>query len=49
MNRRVWKWIGLAAAGGLIVQATSCATLAETLITQLLPVILSQLVQTATT
>ncbi|MFH1745783.1 MAG: hypothetical protein ABIG44_01935 [Planctomycetota bacterium] len=50
MNRRIWKWAGLAAVGGFVLQgATSCSTLAETVITQLLPVILSQLVQTATT
>jgi len=49
MNRRVWKVVGLVVAGGVLFQAASCAWMvAETVVSNVLPALLSQLLLTQT-
>ena len=49
MKRRVWKVLGLAACGGLLLQLTGCpAQLLDTLTTNIIPLIISLVLQQAT-
>ena len=50
MKRRFWKYVGLAAAGGLLLQTGSCtAYLMETVVSYILPTLVSQILSGATT
>jgi hypothetical protein len=43
MRRRVWKYVGLVAAGGVLLQATGCAgAIVELLVSNLGPIIIQQ-------
>ena len=49
MKRRVWKMIGLAAAGGVLLQVGTCSYFAEAIWYNLLYSLISQLIQAPTT
>ncbi len=48
MKRRAWKVLGLAACGGLLLQAGGCPSyLIDTIATNIVPLLLSLLVEQA--
>jgi hypothetical protein len=48
MNNRKWKYLTLALAGGVLLQAGGCGQLlADTLITNILPLVITQLLTSA--
>lgn len=50
MQNRKWKYLMLAAAGGVLLQAVGCGQLlAETLISNVIPLIISQILASAVT
>ena len=50
MKRRTWKIVGLVVSGGVLLQVGACSTqITQLLVENVLPLILSQLLTSATT